>query len=310
MNNEFVVSSSPFIHSKNDVNKMFLYVALALVFPAIYGIVQFGLGALLIVGISLVSSAASEFLYNILNSRKVYINNLSFMVTGLILALTLPVGTPAYVVSLAAFISVFVVKMCFGGLGRNLFNPACTGRCFAGIIYPALSSELYKLTVFGENYTSLTAGGTNNILDLLIGKGTGGIGTTFIIMLVVCFIVLAICRVVDAKITLLAILGYFVTSICLNNLETTMINMLSGSFIFVSIFVITDPNSSPNNLIGKLIYSLGFGAISAAVWKTGLLGENTVFAVALFMNILVPFMDKYFVLRPISLGGYRYARKN
>lgn len=310
MNNEFIVSSSPFIHSKNDVNKMFLYVALALVFPAIYGIVQFGLGALLIIGICIVSCAASEFLYNILNSKRVFIDNLSFLVTGLVLALSLPVGTPIYVVSLAAFVSVFVVKMCFGGLGRNLFNPACTGRCFAGIIFPALSSELYKVTVFGEEYASLTAGGSNNILDLLIGKGTGGIGTTFIIMLLICFVVLAILRILDARITLLSILSYFIVSICLSSLETAVINLFSGSFIFVSIFVITDPNSSPNNFLGKLVYSIGFGAISAAIWNTGLLGENTVFAVALFMNMLVPFMDKYFVLRPISIGGYRYARKN
>ncbi len=310
MNNELVVSSSPFIRSKNDVNKMFLYISLALVLPAIYGIVIFGFKAFLIIIISVGTSLASELLFNIFNRKKIFIDNLSFLVTGLVLALSLPVNIPIYVVSLIPFIAVFIVKMSFGGLGRNPFNPALVGRCIAGLMVPGLSSSLYTVMVYGEVYASLTVGGEAILPDILVGKASGGIGTTFVIMLLVCFIVLAILKVVDAKITIFAILAYFVTSICLNNLETTIINMFSGSFLFVSIFMITDPNSSPNNLLGKFVYSIGFGALSAFLWTLGTLGENTVFVVALLMNFIVPFTDKYFVVKPISLGGFRYARKN
>lgn len=308
--NELVISSSPFVHSKNDVNKMFLFVALALVFPAIYGVVLFGARALLVIVISVAVSVLSELVFNLFNKRKIFIDNLSFLVTSLVLALTFPVKVPLYVVAISAFFAVFIVKMSFGGLGRNPLNPALTARCLAGVIVPGLAADLYSATVYGENYVSLTAGGENIISSLLIGQGAGGIGTTFIILLVVCFAFLVIFNIIDFKIPVLAVIGYFAVSMCMNSLETTMINMLSGSFLFVSIFVITDPNSSPNTLLGKVVYSLGFGALSALLWKNGFIGENTVFAVALFMNFLVPFMDKYFVLKPISVGGYRYARKN
>ncbi len=308
---DLVVSSAPFVHSKNDVNKMFITLALALIFPAIYGIVLFGINAFLIIVVSVLTSGVSEMIFNLFNKKKFYVDNFSFLDTGLILALSLPCTAPIYVVAFCAFVATFVIKMAFGGLGRNPFNPALVARCLAGVMVPALSAELYELNVMGEDFVSLTAGGENIITNLLVGQGTGGIGTTFTLLLIACFIVLVILGVVDAKITVFAVVGYFVTSLIAKvGLEDTMINMFSGSFLFVSIFMITDPNSSPNTLLGKLVYGLGFGVLSAIIWKTGLLGENTVFAVALFMNFFVPLMDKYFVLKPISVGGYRYARKN
>ena len=88
------------------------------------------------------------------------------------------------------------------------------------------------------------------------------------------------------------------------------VNLFSGSFIFVSIFMITDPNSSPNTFFGKLVYSIAFGALSSLVWDMGFLGENTVFVVALFVNMFVPLMDKYLIIRPRTLGGFRNAHKN
>lgn len=308
--NELVVSSSPFMHSRNDVNKMFLFVSLGLVFPAIYGIILFGLNAFLIILLSVVTCGFSEILYNLFNKKKFYLDNISFLVTALLLALSLPVTTPLYVVVLCAFFSIFVVKMAFGGLGRNYFNPALAGRCLAGIIVPGLTAKLYELTVVGEDYVSLTAGGENVLSSLLLGQGTGGIGTTFILMLFVVFVVLAVLRIIEARIPIFAIIGYFVVSISMMKLEGTMVNMFSGSFLFVAIFMLSDPNTSPNTLLGQFVYAFGFGALTALAWKFGSLGENTAFAVALFMNLLVPFMDKYFVLKPIPVGGFRYARKN
>ena len=308
--NELIVSSSPFVRSSTDINKMFLFVALALVFPAIYGAILFGFNAVLIILLSIVSCGFFEILYNIFTNRKFVIDNTSFLVTALILALSLPVTTPLYVVALCAFFSIFIIKLAFGGLGRNYFNPALAGRCIAGLIVPQMSAALYELNVLGEDYVSLTAGGDNVLPNLMLGKGTGGIGTTFILMILIVFVVLSILKIIEARIPIFAIAGYFLVSICMMGLEGTMVNMFSGSFLFVAVFMLTDPNSSPNTLLGQFIYAFGYGALSALLWKFGFLGENTTFAVALFMNLLVPFMDKYFILRPISVGGFRYARKN
>jgi len=307
---KFVVSHAPFVRSGNDTNKMFLYVAVALLLPAIYGTLFFGIKALLIVAVGVLSCLVFEGLFNLIAKKKFYVDNFSCIVTGLILALTMPIGIPWHFVMISAFVSIFVAKMAFGGLGRNKFNPALVGRCMTGVISSMVASEFYKITLNGELMTSLSLGGTNTLTNLLVGEAVGGIGTTCVIILVICYVFLVYSGVVDFKLPLLAVIGYFVTGLLLGGLEETVMNMFSGSFIFVSVFMITDPNTSPNTFIGKVIYSLLFGVLSALVWSTGKLGENSIFAVALFMNMLVPIMDRYLVLKPLALGGVRNAFKN
>ena len=107
---QFVVKHAPFAHSGNDINKMFLYLSVALMVPAIYGVLFFGLRVLFILLISLASCLVSEMLFNLIAKKKFYVDNLSFFVTGLILALTMPYKVPFYIVVASAFFSVFVVK--------------------------------------------------------------------------------------------------------------------------------------------------------------------------------------------------------
>ena len=106
----FVVMNSPFVHSGNDVNKMFLYMAVALMVPAVYGLMFFGLEVLILISLSLATCMFSEMLFNLINKKKFKVENFSFFVTGMILALTLPVKTPFYVVIGSAFFSTFVIK--------------------------------------------------------------------------------------------------------------------------------------------------------------------------------------------------------
>lgn len=305
-----VVSSSPFVHSNNDINKMFLYVAVALMLPAIYGVMFFGMNALIMIIVSVASCFLFEALFNLINNKKFYVDNFSFFVTSLILALTMPYQMPVYIVIGCAFFSIFVTKMSFGGLGRNKFNPALTGRCLAGVISVGLASEFYKVTINGEVYESIAVGGVNTITDLLLGRGVGGIGTSCILVICLCYGFMVYSGVVDFKIPLISVMAYFITGLCFNNLDTTMINMCSGSFVFAAVFIITDPNTSPNSFFGKVVYSMIFGVLSAVLWNVGSLGENTIFIVALFVNALVPFMDKYLVFKPLNLGGLRNAYKN
>lgn len=306
---KFVVSSAPFVHSKNDINKMFLFTAIALVLPAIFSVLYFGLDSLIIIAVSLLTCFLSECLYNLINLKKFKVDNFSFFVTGLVLALTMPHKVPFYIVIACGFFSIFIVKFALGGLGINKFNPANTGRCFAGIISAGLSGEFYKVIINGEELTSLTDGGTNTLTNLFSGQAVGGIGTTCIIVLLICLVFLIYTKVIDYKIPIISILSYFVVQVILMGLEPAMMSMLSGSFLFACIFIMTDPNTSPNTLPGKIVYSILFGALSALLWKLGPLGENTVFVVALFVNMLVPFMDKYFIWKPLNFGGYRNAHK-
>lgn len=305
----FVVLNAPFVHSGNDVNKMFLYTSIALMVPAIFGMMFFGFQALFLLLISLATCLISEMFFNFIKSKKFKVENFSFFVTGMILALTLPIKTPFYVVIASAFFSIFVVKQAFGGLGFNKFNPALCGRCFAGIIAPALASELYTFTLNEEVYSSLALGGTNTIYNLLSGQAVGGIGTTCTLFIAICGFLLIYAKVIDAKIPLIAILSYFVVGTMTVGYESAIMNMLSGSFIFICVFMLTDPNTSPDTLLGKVVYSVMFGAFSALVWNIGNLGENSLFVVALVVNILSPILDRYLSFKPISRGGYRNAYK-
>ena len=103
---KYIVSSNPFIHSGNDINKMFLYVTMSLVLPVIFGFLVFGVNSLLLVVVSLVSCYVFEMLYDLINNGTIFVNNFSFFVTAMILALTLPVNTPAYVVIASAFFAI------------------------------------------------------------------------------------------------------------------------------------------------------------------------------------------------------------
>ncbi len=306
----FVVSYLPFKHSKNDINRMFLYISMALIVPAIFGVTCFGVTTLLIILASVVSCFVFESFYNLINSKIFLPDNFSFFVTGMILALTLPVKTPIWVVIVSAFFAIFVTKMAFGGLGRNCINPGLAGRCVAGLIYPTIATTLSNFVIAGDEYVSLASGGFNTINNILLGYAVGGVGTTCIVIILVCLIVLSILKITDFKIPVMAMISYFIVGTIIFGVDNVIINMFSGSFIFVCVFMLTDPNTSPDTFIGKAVYSCLFGALSALVWKMGMLGENTIFAVALFVNFLVPYIDRFLVWRPIKLGGYRNAYKN
>ena len=310
MEQQFVVSSSPFIHGKNDVNKMLLLMALTLVFPAAYGVILFGMRALLTIVVSIASCCVFECLYTLFDTKKFSIDNISFLITGLILGLTLPYQVPIYIVIFAAFFGIVVVKMAFGGLGRNYFNPALSARCIAGLMSPGMANEFYKVVIAGEECVSIAMGGVNTLANLVSGQAVGGIGTTCILLLLICLVVLGFFQIIEIRIPILSIISFIVVSLLFNSLDVMALNLFSGSFIFVAIFVMTDPNSSPNTFFGKILYSIAFGALSSLVWDLGFLGENTIFAVALFVNMFVPLMDKYLIVKPRTLGGFRNAHKN
>ena len=289
---------------------MFLFVAISLLIPSVYGIMFFGINALMIIVVSVITCFLTELIFNLITGKAYFVSDFSFFITGITLSLVLPYSTPFYVVMASAFVSEYVAKMAFGGLGKNKFNPSLVGRCMAGFIAPNLTAEAYRFVIDGEIYRSFAEGGSNTLLNLVMGKSIGGIGTTSIVIIVVLAIFLVYSEVIDYKIPLISIIAYFVTSLLFCGIEQSAMNLCSGSFVFVSVFMLTDPNSSPNSLIGKILYSVLFGFLSAFMWLKFPLGENTVFVVALLLNALVPFMDKYLSIKLFKVGGFRNAYKN
>ena len=304
---QFAVSYSPFARSSNDINKMFSFTSLALLLPAVFGCMFFGFNSVFVILVSVIMCFVSEAFFNLLSLGKFKVTDFSFLVTGMVLSLTMPAKMPLFIVGISAFVSIFIVKMLFGGLGKNKFNPAIVGRLFAGILSSYLATDLYQITMNGEVYVSLAEGGENLLFNLFTGNAVGGIGTTCIVGIIIAYAFLVYMSVIDWKIPLVSALAYFVTAFLVCGMENAILNICSGSFLFVSVFMMTDPNTSPDSFLGKLAYSILFGMLSAVLWNMGSLGENTVFVAAIFVNVLVPFMNKYLVIKQKPLGGYRYA---
>lgn len=307
---KFFVSHSPFIRANSDTNKMFLYASIALVVPAIFGVTFFGIRALLVILLSVGTCFASECLYNFIKKLRFFVDDFSFFVTGLTLALLMPINVPYYALMLSGFISVFVTKMAFGGLGRNDLNPALVGRGFAGMICPTMIAEMFNFSDGTNTYLSIFSGGSYTLTEVLSGRVAGAIGTTCVLVIAFCFIFLSVTKTIDFKIPLISVLTFVLVGLFLWDLETLAIRLCSCSFLFISVFMLTDPNTSADTFLGKFVTVALFGALSPLMINNAVLGENALVFLALLSNLLVPFVNKLFSWRPIQMGGIRNAHKN
>ena len=124
------VSSNPHIRAKDTTSRIMLTVVIALLLPAFFGIYNFGFRALVLILISIATCVLTEYIYEKLMKKPITIGDFSAVVTGLLLALNLPVSVPFWIPVVGGVFAILVVKMLFGGLGQNFMNPALAGRCF------------------------------------------------------------------------------------------------------------------------------------------------------------------------------------
>ena len=132
------VSSNPHIRAKDTTSRIMLTVVIALLLPAFFGIYNFGFRALVLILISIATCVLTEYIYEKLMKKPITIGDFSAVVTGLLLALNLPVSVPFWIPVVGGVFAILVVKMLFGGLGQNFMNPALAGRCFLLISFTSL----------------------------------------------------------------------------------------------------------------------------------------------------------------------------
>ena len=135
MSDLYHVSSSPHVRSKDTTSKIMLYVIIALLPTSLFGIYNFGIRALILILVTIASCVASEWIFNKIVHKKNSIDDLSAVVTGLLLALNMPASIPLWMPVLGSAFAIIVVKQLFGGLGQNFMNPALAGRCFLMISF-------------------------------------------------------------------------------------------------------------------------------------------------------------------------------
>jgi electron transport complex protein RnfD len=285
---------------------------IALLPAFVWGCVAFGVRALTIALISVGVALASEILVCLVMRKKVTASDLSAVVTGLIVAMCLPVNVPLWMPAVGSLFAIVVVKQCFGGLGKNIFNPAAAAVVLLSVGERAIS--YFAKTSPGAFYDVeskipldvLKAGvlPSDSILDLVIGNCAGAIGEVSSLLLVAGGVYLLIRRVISWRIPVSFIGTVALVTLVFPNYngvaaEFMIYELLSGALILAAFFMATDPATSPVTDLGKIIFGIGCGLITVLIRYFGMSSEGVMYAI-LLMNLTVPLIEK--ITRQKSLG--------
>ena len=307
MNELFNVASSPHVRSKDTTNRIMLYVLIALLPATGFGIYNFGISALILVVAAIVSCVASEYIFNIITKRKQTIDDLSAVVTGLLLALNVPSSLPVWMVVLGSIFAIIMVKMLFGGLGQNFMNPALGARCFLLISFAgAMTNFTYDGAAAATPLAILKSGGTVNTFDMLVGTIPGTIGETSVIAILVGAIFLILMGVIDLKIPGSYIISFSVFILLFggHGMDTNFLvaHLCGGGLMLGAFFMATDYVTSPITPMGKIIFGILLGILTGLFRLFGNSAEGVSFAI-IFANLLVPLIEKISYPRSFGKGG-------
>ncbi len=311
-------SPSPHVKAPRSTRWIMINVCIALLPSSICGIVYFGYKAALLLALSVLSAVLSEFLYLIIVNKtpREFFKGFDFtsVVTGMLLAMSLGTNYPLYAPVIGSAFSIIVVKMLFGGTGKNIVNPAVTGRIFVFISFQSvltawiIPGSLEAVTGSTVLVDILENGVLpNNVLDLLLGRGIPGcLGETCKAALIAGAIYLAVMGVINIGLPLITIVSCGLFTVCLNgfNFNYYLPSILSGGLILGAFFMATDYTTTPNTKLGNVIYFLILGLLIAGLRQATEM-ETTSFAI-LLMNLFVPLMDKFILPRPF---GYKKKKK-
>lgn len=299
MQNKFIVSSSPHLHTPDSTGGIMFDVIIALLPATIYGIIIFGYRAALIILVSIVSALLSEFVWNKLTKKENSLYDLSAVVTGLLLALNLPSSLPLWMAAVGSAVAIIIVKQMFGGLGQNFVNPAIAARIVLLVSFPAAMTKFYE--PFGEIVSSATPlaseTGAYNVKDLLLGMHAGSIGETSSLLLLIGGIYLILRKVISPAIPCCFIGTVFFFSLILGSDPISAI--FSGGLFIGAFFMATDYVTSPAMPWGQIIFGVGCGLLTVIIREFAALPEGVSYAI-LLMNILVPHINRLTARKPFG----------
>ena len=325
--NLLTVSPSPHIHQEQTISRIMWDVIFAMLPAFAFSVYVFGLGALMVTLIAVLSAVFFEYMISkYLLKREPDILDGSAVVTGMLLAFNVPSNLPWWLVVLGSFVAIGIGKMSFGGLGNNPFNPALVGRVFLLISFPvqmttwpvAFESRMSLTDVVtgatplgfikdglknGESLISLM-GEVPRHMDFFLGTQPGSLGEISGLLLVLGFLYMVIRKVITWHIPVIVIGTMFVFSgfLWLGNPDRfvdPLFQILTGGALLGAIFMATDYVTSPMTLRGIVIYSAGIGIITILIRVFGAYPEGISFAI-LIMNAFVPLLNKY--LKPSRFG--------
>lgn len=308
--NEIYLSPGPHLSSRRNTQKIMLFVIIALLPLCVHGVVVFGLYALENIIFSVVFSVIFELLFQKFTKQPVRIKDLSAVVTGIMMALTLPPSIPVWMTVLGTFFAVVVAKGFFGGIGANVFNPALTGRAFLFTSFPAamsawqqpyetITSAIDTLTGATDTVTGATVlsqmkngvfiADSEVYTSFFLGTRAGCIGETSVLLILVAFIFLLVTKIIDWRAPV-AMVAVTVGATALAGGDPLMA-LMSGGLMFGAVFMATDYATTPVTSAGRLIFGAGAGLITFLIRQFGGYPEGVMFSI-LIMNVLTPFLNK------------------
>ncbi len=297
------VSSNPHIRSKVTTGGIMMAVIIALLPATGFGIYNFGPRALAVILVTVASTVLTEFLFG-LYRKKTTITDLSAVVTGLLLALNLPVNIPLWMAALGGVFAILVVKMLFGGLGQNFMNPALAARCFLLISFTSQMTNFDCDAYTGATpLAALKAGKEVNVFDMIVGRTAGTIGETSMIAILIgaCFLILL--GIIDLRIP-----GSYILTFVLfagifggHGFDPAYLSaqLAGGGLMLGAFFMATDYVTRPITTKGQYVYGIFLGLMTGIFRIFGPGAEGVSYAI-IIGNLLVPLIEK--VTRPTAFG--------
>ena len=293
------VASSPHIRGDFKTSRLMLDVVAALLPALAVGTWVLGLRALAVTAVSMVSAVGAEWLYSKISRTRNTLRDCSAMVTGMLLALTLPASVPYGIVVLGSVFAILVTKCMCGGLGQNILNPALAARAFLMLLFPAALTHYEAVdgisTATPLHQMVMPALPGNSLMDMFLGRIPGSIGELSALALLIGGVFLVVRKVISPKIPLAYLGSVAILTLVFHKagdpIAWMLYSILGGGVMLGAIFMATDYATSPVTPMGQIHYGIGCGVLTVFFRYNGLFPEGVTYAI-LLMNLLTWGIDR------------------
>ncbi len=297
LDDKLIVSQTPHLRSNESVRRMMLDVIIALT-PALIGSIYFfKLSAVKLLLASIISAVVFEAGIQKLFKKEVKIKNLSAVVTGILIAFNLPANAPWWIAVFGAGFAIIIIKEFFGGIGHNFMNPALGARAALVASWPGIMSNYINPDgISAATPLAILKSGSGSLPSLqrmLIGDIGGVIGETSAILLLIGAIYLIVRKVIDWKIPVFYIASTCVLLLVLGvDANNIIYHVLGGGLILGAFFMATDFASTPVTPMGRIIFAIGCGVLTALIRVKGSMAEGVSYSI-LIMNVATPLIERW-----------------
>lgn len=314
MSDLYKVSSNPHVRDNNTTTSIMLDVIIALIPATIFGVYNAGENALhaaLLILVCVGSAVFFEFIFQKGMKQNVTISDMSAALTGLLLALNLPPTFPIWMAVIGTAFAIIVIKQLYGGIGQNFMNPALGARCFLVLSFGVRMTTFVYDGVTGPTPLAVlkTNGEVDNVKEMFIGTVGGTIGETSVIALLIGASYLLIKKIIDFRIPFFYILSFSLFIVLFGDktfdFGYLLAHLCGGGLILGAFFMATDYVTSPITPMGRIVFGIIIGILTAIFRIFGPSAEGVSFAI-IFGNLLVPLIDKMTRPRPF---GYKNMKK-